>query len=156
MTAARLAQVLTGDAHPLVLGGRGEHPLQQLAVVGLQLVALLERRARRGDALGERVTNLLELTEPGDARLPERGGHAGVQAEAREGLDAESGELPLETTDLAAQLSACEALIASHSKRSKRVSIEQIRHGTGLSVDHHRGAKARAPLSGAWDIVSDS
>lgn len=34
----------------------------------------------------------------------------------------------LEATDLAAQLSAREALIASHSKRRKRVSIEQIRH----------------------------
>jgi hypothetical protein len=34
----------------------------------------------------------------------------------------------LEATDLTAQLSAREALVASHSKRLQRVSIEQIRH----------------------------
>jgi hypothetical protein len=128
VTAAGLADVGARDAHPLVLGRRRQHFPQQLAVAGLQLVAPVQRLPGRGDARRERVAHPLELFEPGDARLGVTRGDRRVEREAGEGLGSQAGELMLETTDLTPQLSACEALVASHSQLRERVSIEQIRH----------------------------
>ncbi len=83
---------------------------------------------RPGDAIGKRVANPLELLEPGDPRLGEAGGDSDVEGETGKRLGAEAGELVLEAADLAAQLSAREALVASYLKRRERVSSEQIRH----------------------------
>jgi hypothetical protein len=63
-------------------------------------------------------------------------GDGGVDGEARECLDGEAGELVLEAGDLTPQLGAREALVASHSKRRQRLSIEQIRHKDESSVNH--------------------
>ncbi len=124
MTAARLANVGAGDPHPLVIRRRRQHPLEQLAVAGLQLVLLEQGATRLSYAIGECVADPLELLEPGHPRLGEAGLDRGIERKTREGLSAEAGELVLEATDLAAQLRAREALVASHSKRRERVSIE--------------------------------
>jgi len=124
MAATRLADIGARDTQPLVLGRRGQHFLQQLAVLGLQLAPLLERGTGLADAFGKRVAHPLKLVEPRDTGLAVSGRDAGVQGKPGEGLSAKPRELVLEATDLAAQLGAGEALVASHSKRRKRFSIE--------------------------------
>lgn len=141
MPATRLANVGAGDPQPLVLSRCGEHVLEQLAVAGLEFVALPESDAGIGDPVRERVTDALELIEAGDAGLVEIGRHRGVDRQPRKGLGGEAGELVLEPADLAPQLGARQALVASNSKRRERVSIEQIRHGLGSSVNHRAAAE---------------
>ncbi len=119
-----------------MVGGRSKHAAQELAVTGLQLIPLPERHPRCGDPLGERVPHLLQFLQAGHPRLAEMAGDGGVDGEARERLNGEAGELVLEAGDLAPQLGAREALVASHSKRRDRVSIEQIRHKNESSVNH--------------------
>lgn len=126
--AAGLADVVARDPQPLVLGGRGEHPLEQLAVARLQLVLLAQCPTRNADALGERVTDPLQLREAGDVRLRAPDRYAGIQLEPLKGLAAEVGKLAFETTDLTAQLRAREALVAPRVQRLQGLSIEQIRH----------------------------
>jgi hypothetical protein len=111
MTAARQAEVLARDPHPLEVLGGGEHLLDQLLVLGLDPGALGEGGARLGDPLGQTVANRLQLAEVKD---PRRGGngidpmrHLGVA----ESLAEESGELCLEAADLAAQLNSRPSLV---------------------------------------------
>jgi hypothetical protein len=111
-----------------VLGRGGEHPLERLTVAGLELGALGESVAGTGDPRGKRIAHPLQLLEVGDSRLAKLRANSGVDAKPGEPLDAEAGELVLEAPDLAAQLSACEALVASHLMRGEHVPIEQIRH----------------------------
>jgi hypothetical protein len=128
VAATRLADVSTRNPHPLVLGGSRQHLLQQVAIASLELILLPQGVAGLPDPIRKRVANPLELLEPGNARLGKARRDLCLQRKARKGLGAKKGQLVLEPTDLTAQLSAREALIASHSKRRKRVSIEQIRH----------------------------
>lgn len=128
VAASRLANVGARDPHPLVLGGRRQHLLEQLAVAGLQFILLAQGLTGDSNPLGESVANLLQLLEPGNPGDGEAGRDPGVERKARKGLGTETGQLVLEAADLTAQLSAREALIASHSKRLENVSIEQIRH----------------------------
>jgi hypothetical protein len=128
VTAARLADIGARDSHPLVLGRRRQHFLEQLAIAGLEFFLLAQGLMGDRDPLGQGIANLLQLLEPGNPGHGETGRNLGVEGEAREGLGAETGQLVLETADLTAQLSAREALVASHSKRLECVSIEQIRH----------------------------
>jgi|GEM_PF-4186601 len=99
-------------------------------------MALVESLAGCADPLGQRVADSLELLEPGDSRLAEPTGDAGVELQSRKGLGAETGELVLEPADLAPQLSARKPLIASNSKRSERLSFKHVRHKPRSSVDH--------------------
>jgi hypothetical protein len=99
-----------------VLGWRGQHAPQQLAVAGLDHCLIAQREAGGGDPLGELVTHHLELLEASYAWLGKRGGDRSVEVEPREGLDGKAGELVLEPAYLTAQLSPCEALIASHAQ----------------------------------------
>jgi len=124
VTATGLADVGARDPQPLVLGRRRQHVLQQLAVLRLQFTPLPKRDSSLANPLGERVAHPLELFETGYARLVVARGNAGIEREPGKRLGAKPGELVLETTDLAAQLSAREALVASHPKRCKRFSIE--------------------------------
>jgi hypothetical protein len=138
VAASRLADVGTRDPHPLVLGRRRQHPLKQLAVAGLQLVLLAQGLPSDGDPLGQGIANLLQLLEPGDPGHGETGRNLGVEGETGEGLGAETGQLVLEAADLTAQLSAREALVASHSKCLESVSVEQIRHKTRIECRSSR------------------
>jgi hypothetical protein len=154
-----LADVGARDPQPLVLGWRRQHAAQQLAVAGLQLALLLQHDSYGRDPLGERVAHLLQLLEPGHPRLGEMTRHGGVDRDAGKRLRGETGELVLEAGDLASQLSAREALIASNPKRFEHVSIEQIRHKTESSVNHRpatereklvkRGDQRRSGLEGS-------
>ena len=128
MAAAGLADVGAGDLDPLVLGGRVQHPLQQLAVAGLQLSLLLKLTPRVADPPGQRVADRLQLTEVERARGGCDRGDAVVDPQAREGVGDEGAELGFEAADLTAQLHPREPLVAVHAKRGRRLSFEQIRH----------------------------
>lgn len=141
--AAGLADVGTRDPHPLVLGRGRQHVLEQLAIAGLQFVLLAQGVVSAGNPIRQGVANLLELLEPGDARHGKAGSDPRVELQTGKGLGAETGKLMLETADLAAQLSTREALIASHSKRRKCVSIEQIRHKTQIECKSRRRKQKR-------------
>lgn len=90
VAAARLADVATGDAHPLVRGGRLEHPPQELAVPPLELLTLAQREPRSRDSRRQRVPHPLQLLEAGDARLAVGGGHLGLDSHAWKGLGGEA------------------------------------------------------------------
>lgn len=124
VATARLADVSARNPHPLVLGGSRQHFLQQVAISSLEFVLLPQGMAGLPDPIRKRVANPLELLEPGDAWLDKARRDLCLEREALKGLGAEKGQLVLKPTDLTAQLSAREALVASHSKRRQRVSIE--------------------------------
>lgn len=69
MAAARQAKVVARDPHPPVVPRRGQHPLQQLAVAGLELAPLPQRAMRVLDPRRQRVANRLQLTEVEHATL---------------------------------------------------------------------------------------
>jgi len=111
VAAAVKAEVLAGDANPLEVLGRGEHPLDQLPVAILDPPALDQRLPRLGRPGGEIVAHRLELAEvehpwPGAKRLdPVR--HLGVA----ERLAEERCQLGLEAGDLRAKLQPRLALV---------------------------------------------
>jgi hypothetical protein len=57
VAATRLTDVGAGDPQPLVLGGSAQHPLQQLAVAGLELGLILQPAPRHADPGRERVAD---------------------------------------------------------------------------------------------------
>jgi len=116
VAAARLANVGTGDSQPLVLGGRGEHVAQQLAIVLLQLVALAQRDTSLGDPSRQGVAHSLQLTEVSNSRRSCRAGRASVNPKPREGLGRKTGQLPLEAPDLAPQLGTSKSLVTVDSE----------------------------------------
>ena len=116
VAAARLADVGTGDPHPLVLGRRRQHLFQQLAVALRQLVAPVQRDASLRDPLGKGISDTLQLAETGDSRRSRQSRDSGVYGETRKGLGGEAGQLALETADLAAQLGPRQPLVAADSK----------------------------------------
>jgi hypothetical protein len=125
VTAARQAEVGAADPQPAEAGGVGEHLVEQFAVGLLEGVALDQRAAGLGEATGERVTDLLQLTEvehPGRAR----GGDPVRHDDAAETLRDQPGELTLELGDLPAQLGAGQSLI-------DRDSVEHTPHKHILS-----------------------
>jgi hypothetical protein len=74
-----------------VLSRCRQHPLEQLAVAGLQLVPLAQGLTSDGNPLGQRIADLLQLLEPCDPGHGEAGRDLGVEGKAREGLGAETG-----------------------------------------------------------------
>lgn len=102
MAATGLADVGTRDPHPLVLSGRGKHPLQQLAVAGLELGALLQLAPRRANPHCQRVANRLQIAQAECPRLRRYRGDSGVDLKAREGVGEERAELRFQPPDLAA------------------------------------------------------
>lgn len=147
VAAAGLADVRTGDPQPLVLGRRGQHPLQQLAVARLELGLLLQLPPRFTYPRRQRIANPLQLTQAKRPRLTRYRDNAGVQAQAREGLSDERTELRFESPDLAPQLDTREPLVAIDAKLSAYLSLKQIRHSPPASVDHGHDPKAVALLS---------
>ena len=140
--ATRLADVVAGDPHPLVLGRGSKHAPQQLTIAGLQLTLPLERLTRFGDPIGKRIAHPLQLFEAHHPGLAKARRNPSIEVESRKGLDGKTGELVLEASDLAAQLGAREALVASNANFGVRVSIEQLRHGPRVSVDHLADSKS--------------
>jgi hypothetical protein len=126
--AAGLADVGIRDAHPLVLGGGVQHPLQQIAVLSLELGLVPEGPVGGRDPLCQGIAHPLQLPQVRDPRFAWRRSDDGLDLDPRKGLDHQVRELGLEATDLSAQLGASEALVAPHPKRVRRVQFEQIRH----------------------------
>lgn len=130
MAAAGLAQVFARDPHPLEPRRVGEHLPQELAVARLDLLALLELAPSGADSRRQGIAHALELAEAERAgRASARGGHRGLDPQARKRLRRELAELTLEAADLAPQLLAGEALVAADAERGGVVSLEQIGHG---------------------------
>ena len=130
------AEVVTAYLDPLEVRRRGQHPAQQLVVVGLDLGALTQGETPIRDPLGQVVPQLLQLAEVEDPRLGRDRSDAVVDLDPAEGLGDESGQLTLEMADLAPQLHPGEALVDVDAERHRSVSCEQIRHRPRTSVDH--------------------
>lgn len=113
MTAARHADVVTRDPHPLVIGGGSHHPLEQLAVARLEIVLLPQGRTRIRNPIRKRIADPLEFLQPGDARLAAGGSDTGIDVDPGKGFGMKARKLLLEATYLAAQLGARETLVAS-------------------------------------------
>jgi len=111
-----------------VLGRSAQHPLEQLAVAGLELGLILQPAPRHADLGSERVADGLEIAETQGPWLAREGADAGVDLDTGEGIGEECAELRLETADLTPQLDSGEPLVAVYAKRSASVSVEQIRH----------------------------
>jgi hypothetical protein len=146
VAAPRLTDVGAGDPQPLVLGRLGQHLLEQLAVARLEFVLLDQGPAGDGDPIGEGVANSLQVLQARHPRHVRAGGHVDVEDDAGKGLGREAGKLVLEAADLAPQLGAREALVASHSKHRECVSIEQFWHKPESSVDQGLEAENEIPL----------
>jgi hypothetical protein len=125
VAAAFEAEVGAADADPPVLGGRGDHRLDQVAVGILEGDALGERALGVGDPAGERVADALQLTEVEDPARP--GGVDPVRDDhASEPLGDQPRQLALQPPDLTPQLDAGQALIYLKS-------LEYSRHKQILS-----------------------
>lgn len=111
VAATRLADVGAGDPQPLVLGGSAQHPLEQLAVAGLELGSFLKAAARNADPGRERVADRLEVAETQRPWLARESADAGVDLDTGKGVGEERAELRLETADLSPQLGARQPLV---------------------------------------------
>jgi hypothetical protein len=125
VAAARQAEVGAADPQPVEAGRVGQHLLQQFAVAPLERLALAERGARLGDPPGERVADLLQLTQVEHPRRS-HGGDPMRHLDPAQAFGDEAAELPLEPPDLPSQLGACEPLI-------DRDPVEQTPHSQSLS-----------------------
>lgn len=125
MAAAGQPEIVAADPQPAVPGGVGEHLAEELAVGPLEGVAPDQRASRLGNTVGERVADLLELTQVEDPRQP-GGGHPVRDGDAPEALGDQPAELTLELRDLAAQLGAGQSLV-------DRDSLEHSPHEQILS-----------------------
>jgi hypothetical protein len=126
--APRLAKIRSRDPQPLVLGRRIEHPPQELTIARLELLALVEGAASRGDPLRQGIANPLQLLQPRDPWDAPPTRNLGFDFEPWKRLRAQSRELVLEAADLTAQLRARRPLVASNPKRNKRLVCKHIRH----------------------------
>jgi hypothetical protein len=72
-----------------VLGRGGQHLLQQLAVAGLELGAILQLSPRDADPGRQRIADDLQIAEAQRPRLPGKGSNAGIDLNAGEGVGKE-------------------------------------------------------------------
>jgi hypothetical protein len=131
VAATRQPEVGAADPQPTEAGGVGEHLVQQLAVGPLEVVALDQGPTGVGDPVGERVADLLELTQVEQARRT-RGGDPVWDDDPPQTLGDQATELPLELGDLPAQLGAGKTLV-------DRDSVEHSPHRGILSRLEDRG-----------------
>lgn len=128
VTAAVQAEVLPGDANPLEVLRCGEHLLNELAVFVLDPPALHQGTPRFSHAIGEPVSNRLQLPQ---VENPRRGGD-GLDAmrnlRVAETLADETGELRLEASDLPAQLQPRLALVNCNTQPVEFPLFQQSRH----------------------------
>jgi len=126
--AARLADVGAFDLDPLEVRRGRQHLRQQLAVGGLDALALAQRHASIGNPFGQLVAQPLELAQVEDPRLRRDGADPVPYLDSAERGGEEPGQLALQASDLAPQLGPGEALVNLDRKRGKAVSYEQIGH----------------------------
>lgn len=147
MAAAGRADVVAGDLQPLVIGGRGDHPLQQLAVARLALVLLAQLPLNRPDPLRQRVADRLQLAEVERPAGRRNRRDRGVDRHPPEALRDQPSELELQTPDLAAQLGPGESLVTVDAQRAG-VSLDQMSHSPPAILPRFQGLKAIVPLRG--------
>jgi hypothetical protein len=145
VATARQAEVGTADLQPPVLLRGGEHLVKKRRVGVLEGDPLGEGALRFGDADGESVAELLELTEP---EHPRRSGGADPvrDVDPAEALGDEPGQPQLKPPDLPSQLGpraglAEQPVVFGHPLGDKgqpvgirRSPVEQIRHSGSLSA----------------------
>ena len=146
--AAGQPEVIARDLHPLVVLRGLEHPLQQLLVAGLELVALPQAATSILDPRRERVANSLQLTQIEHPRLARKRRHVRRQLQTAECLADQPRQLGFEPSDLAPQLHTSEALVASHPQRVVAVSFEQTGH-TRSECSSRRRPERDAPVKSA-------
>lgn len=134
VAAARLADVVAGDLHPLEVGGRGDHFAQQLTVGGLHTSLLGQGEVGLGHPLGEIVAQALERAQVEDPRVTCRLRDRAVELHATERLGEETCQLPLQVAYLASQLVTSGQLVDFDVNVQQAVSFEQIRHRTRCRV----------------------
>ncbi|MBS1894413.1 MAG: hypothetical protein JST59_24190 [Actinobacteria bacterium] len=141
MAATREPEVGAADPQPAEAIGVGEHLVKELAVGLLEGIALHQGAARLGDPTGERVADLLELTQVEHPRRS-RGGDPVRDDDAPESLGDQAAELPLEPGDLPAQLRPrpplLHACLAMGDKRAE-VGVQGSPHRQILSRLEGRG-----------------
>jgi hypothetical protein len=128
MAAAMEAEVLAGDADPLVVLRGGEHLLDQLTVFVLDPVPLDQCPPRFRNATREPIANRLQLAEVEHARDGRNGVDPVRDLGVTEGLAEEAGQLRLEAGDLAAQLQPRLALVDRNAEPGKLLLSKQRRH----------------------------
>jgi hypothetical protein len=124
VTAPGLADVGARDSQPPELLRSLEHPLQQLAIAGLELSSLSQGDAAGRDPLREPVPRLLQVAEVEHPRAAGGNRHRSIQVEPRKRLADKRGELQLEPPDLATQLGARRPLVAIDANLGADVSLQ--------------------------------
>lgn len=89
MAAAGLADIGARDLQPLVLGRGGQHPLQQLAVAGLELGLRPQLAPCSADPSCQRIADRLQVAEIQRPRLTRDRRNSGIDLQAREGVGKE-------------------------------------------------------------------
>jgi hypothetical protein len=84
VAAAGGADVVARNLDPLVIRRGGEHPREQLSVLGLLDVLLAQCAPGILDPVGKRVPNLLQLTEADQPRLAGDGRDPALDLDSRE------------------------------------------------------------------------
>lgn len=128
VAAAVQAKVLPGDANPLEVLGRREHPLDELAVLVLEPLPLHQGPLCLGDSSGESVSDSLQLTQ---VEHPWRGGDSIDLVRnpgATKGLAEASSEHGLEPGDLLPQLQTRLVLVDRCAYSGKSLFFQQNRH----------------------------
>jgi hypothetical protein len=126
--AARQAELVTGDLHPLELGRGGQHRLDQLMSLALHHRALGQGPAGLGHPVGQLVAQALDLTEVEEPRLGRDRADPVSDLDAPEPLGHQTGQLTLQAPDLPPQLESREALVDCGAERREAVSFEQVGH----------------------------
>jgi hypothetical protein len=127
--AAGLPDRVARYPQPLVIGRRGQHAVEQLAVAAVEVLALAQGRARVLDAGREGVAQRLELAQVQRLAVRREGGHPGGDLDPRESLGGERRETVLEAADLAPQLGAGAKLVAAYSERRwLALSAQELLH----------------------------
>lgn len=124
MPAARQAEVVTRDLHPLVVPRGLEHALQQLVVAALELVTPAQGAAGILNPRRKSVADRLQLAEVEQARLARERRRLTGHLQTAEGLAQQSRLLGFEAADLAPQLSAGEALVPIHRRCKPAISLQ--------------------------------
>jgi hypothetical protein len=102
--AAAVADVLVGEDDPAVLGGVGDHPLEQPAVFLLDVGLPGDLGLRVAQAQGEGVAHPLELAGRKHPRAAD-GADAPIDAPARKRRGEKLSKPPFQVGDLASQVS---------------------------------------------------
>jgi hypothetical protein len=161
--AARLADIVVVDPDPLVGGRVRGHPLDQLAVLLLDVGGVVEAAVHVLDAGGEAVAHPLELVDRQEPRAAQAG-NAELDPLARERRAEEPGERQLHRRDLASQVGARGALVVlvedgvealRRRRRKERVLRDGLNLGNLGPFEQRLWHQGLSPLNGSrWRAPS--